>query len=204
MGKGYVYLGARLLATVAPNGGSERVEYQHPDRLGTRLVTNNQDTSYIEQVTLPFGTALDAESSGATKRRFTSYDRSTVTGLDYAVNRHYDPLQGRFTQVDPIGMASVDLQNPQSLNLYAYCTNDPINHSDPSGLGFFSFLGKIFGWIAKIVFWEAVAVVVAEVVTHTPFLLFGFKWALTAYLWLLQATGTIMGTVIFSAAEVGA
>src|SRR2546425_4455671 len=172
MGKGYVYLGARLLATVAPNGGSERVEYQHPDRLGTRLVTNNQDTSYIEQVTLPFGTALDAESSGATKRRFTSYDRSTVTGLDYAVNRHYDPLQGRFTQVDPIGMASTSLANPQSLNLYAYCTNDPINHADPSGLGFFSFLGKIFGFFARIAKW--VAVVVAVVVVVAAALQVGF------------------------------
>ncbi len=107
--KSYVYLGARLLAMIAPSGGSERVEYQHPDRLGTRLVTNNQDTSFIEQVTLPFGTALDAESTGSTKRRFTSYDRSNVSGLDYAVNRHYDPLQGRFTQVDPIGMRSTSL-----------------------------------------------------------------------------------------------
>jgi RHS repeat-associated protein len=115
--KSYVYLGARLLATIAPNGASERVEYNHPDKLSTRLVTNNQDTTSFEQVTLPFGTALDAESSGATKRRFISYDRSGKSGLDYAVNRHYDPLQGRFTQVDPIGMASVDLQNPQSLNL---------------------------------------------------------------------------------------
>ncbi|MCV5526614.1 hypothetical protein OFN18_31585, partial [Escherichia coli] len=48
--KHYVYLGARLLATLQPSGGgSERVEYHHPDRLGTRLVTNNQDGSYYEQ-----------------------------------------------------------------------------------------------------------------------------------------------------------
>jgi RHS repeat-associated protein len=124
-------------------------------------VTNNQDTSSFEQVSLPLGTALDAESTGSTKRRFTSYDRSTVTGLDYAVNRHYDPLQGRFTQVDPIGMASTSLSNPQTLNLYAYCTNDPINHTDPSGLGFFSFLGKIFGAIGK--FFHSVAKVFAVV-----------------------------------------
>ncbi len=162
--KSYVYLGGRLLATIAPSGASERVEYHHPDRLGTRLVTNNQDTSSFEQVTLPFGTALDAESSGSTKRRFTSYDRSTVTGLDYAVNRHYDPLQGRFTQVDPIGMGSVSLVDPQSLNLHAYCGNDPVNHLDPSGLGFFSFLGKVFSFFAKIAKWVAVVVSVAVIV----------------------------------------
>jgi YD repeat-containing protein len=39
--KSYVYLGARLLATIAPNGQSERVEYHHPDRLGTRLVSRS-------------------------------------------------------------------------------------------------------------------------------------------------------------------
>jgi hypothetical protein len=41
-----------------------------------------------------------------------------VTGLDYAVNRFYSSQQGRFAQVDPIGMAAVSLDNPQSLNLY--------------------------------------------------------------------------------------
>ena len=98
-------------------------------------------------MSLPFGTALDGESTGETNRRFTSYDRSVSTGLDYANNRHYDSQQGRFTQVDPIGMNSVDLSSPQTLNLYAYCINDPVNHVDPSGLGFLSFLKKAFKWI---------------------------------------------------------
>jgi YD repeat-containing protein len=71
--KTYIYLGARLLSTLMPNGsGGEAIQYHHPDRLGTRLVTNAQDTRNFEQVTLPFGTALEAESTGATKRRFTS------------------------------------------------------------------------------------------------------------------------------------
>ena len=86
--KTYIYLGARLLSTLTPNGsGGEFVQYHHPDRLGTRLVTNAQDTNSFEQVTLPFGTALAAESSGATNRRFTSYDRDLNTGLDYAIHR---------------------------------------------------------------------------------------------------------------------
>src|SRR5229473_2108201 len=91
--------------------------YYHPDRLGTRLITtdaasNPSGTTAQEQLTLPFGTAFtetpaaSGVTSGGTNRRFTSYDRSpttTGTGLDYAVNRHYDAQQGRFTQVDPIG-----------------------------------------------------------------------------------------------------
>jgi RHS repeat-associated protein len=159
--KSYVYLGARLLATLQPNGsGGEATQFHHPDRLGTRLISNASDANVQEQVTLPFGTALGAESTGASNRRFTSYDRSATTGLDYAINRHYDSQQGRFTQVDPIGAGATDLNDPQSLNLYAYCGNDPVNYTDPSGLFFkklFSFLAKAFKWIA-IVITVAVAV----------------------------------------------
>jgi len=143
--KSYVYLGGRLLSEVTPNGGGESVQYHHPDRLGTRVVTNPSTGSSFEQVALPFGTALAAESTGSTTRRFTSYDRSATTGLDYAVNRQYDSQQGRFTQVDPIGVQSVDLSEPQTLNLYTYCANDPVNHFDSDGL----FWGKLFGFLKK-------------------------------------------------------
>jgi RHS repeat-associated protein len=164
--KTYIYLGARLLSTLTPNGsGGELVQYHHPDRLGTRLVTNAQDTTYFEQVTLPFGTPLNAESTGSTNRRFTSYDRSAATGLDYAVNRHYDSQQGRFTQVDPIGVGGSSLGNPQSFNLYSYVGNDPINRLDPSGL----FWGKLFKWISKALKWIGIAVLLAVVVMSGPF-----------------------------------
>jgi len=146
--KSSVFLGDRLLSTVTPaGGGGVAIQYQHPDRLGTRLVTNPANGTSFEQVTLPFGTALNHESTGSINRRFTSYDRSATTGLDYALNRQYDPLQGRFTQVDPDGMEATSLDNPQTLNLYAYCANDPVNNTDPDGLGFFSFLKKLFRWI---------------------------------------------------------
>jgi RHS repeat-associated protein len=164
--KTYVYLGARLLSTLTPNGsGGEFVQYHHPDRLGTRLVTNAQDTNYFEQVSLPFGTALNAESTGSTNRRFTSYDRSAATGLDYAVNRHYDPQQGRFTQVDPIGVNATSLVDPQSFNLYSYCGNDPINHLDPYGL----FWGKLIRFLKKALqVLNAVVLTVVAILTPTP------------------------------------
>jgi RHS repeat-associated protein len=133
--KSYVYLGARLLATDSAANGTQ---YYHPDRLGTRLVTNTSGAVVSENIGLPFGAMITGESNNlagsASKRRFTSYDRSDTTKLDYAVNRHYSSAQGRFAQVDPIGMSSIDLANPQSLNLYSYCLNDPVNYIDPSGL----------------------------------------------------------------------
>ncbi len=165
--KSYLYLGDRLLSSLTPNGnGGDAFTYYHPDRLGTRLITtdaasNPSGTSAQEQLTLPFGTAF-AETpaaagvtSGGTNRRFTSYDRSETTKLDYAINRHYDALQGRFTQVDPAGMRATSLGSPQTLNLYAYCANDPINRTDPNGLGLIS-------WIKK--HWKIILVAVAIVV----------------------------------------
>jgi RHS repeat-associated protein len=49
------------------------------------------------------------------------------TGLLYMRNRYYDPVSGRFTQEDPIGLAG-------GINLYGYANGDPINYSDPFGL----------------------------------------------------------------------
>jgi RHS repeat-associated protein len=136
--RNYIYFGTGLLATQEPNGsGGELVRYHHPDQLGTRLITNNADTSYLTQSHMPFGNSL--ETNSATNRVFTSYERSGASLVDYALNRNYDSRQGRFTQVDPLGMDAVDLLNPQSLNLYSYVANDPVNSTDPSGTFGFGF-----------------------------------------------------------------
>jgi RHS repeat-associated protein len=129
--KNLIYIGGRLLATQWAEGA---VQYHHPDRIGTRLTTNAGAETVTGQVTLPFGIALDAESTGSISQRFTTFDRDTGVGLDYAVNRHYAFDQGRFTQVDPLGMAAVDPLRPQSLNMFAYVGNDPVNSTDPLGL----------------------------------------------------------------------
>jgi RHS repeat-associated protein len=157
--KSYITGGDRLFAVIRDNGGGgETTDFYHPDRLGTRLITNPSTGSSLEQLTLPFGTGLENETTGSSNRRFTSYDRSSVTGLDYAQNRTYDSHQGRFTQVDPLGMGAATLDNPQTLNMYTYVGNDPVNRVDPSGL----FWGKLFGFLKKL--FRAVMVALAVVV----------------------------------------
>ncbi|MEW6360902.1 MAG: RHS repeat-associated core domain-containing protein [Acidobacteriota bacterium] len=132
-------------------------------------------------------------------RRFTSYDRSAATGLDYAINRTYDSKLGRFTQVDPIGMSAADVNLPQTLNLYTYCGNDPINHVDPSGLFFgklFKWIGKIFRAINKILKWVVIAVVAILVVAAIVYTAGG---AMPAFLGggngLLGILGSIAGKI---------
>ncbi len=191
--KSYVHLGDSILSTNTPNGnGGETTEFNHPDRLGTRIVTNQTTGTTTEQASLPFGTALSSETSRSESKRFTSYDRSVRTGLDYAINRTYDSKLGRFTQVDPIKMSSVSLSAPQTLNLYSYCGNDPINHTDPNGL-FFGFLKKLFNAINKILLW---VVVIIAIVLLVAFIVHTAGGALPAFLgdgigWLLGLVGKI-------------
>jgi hypothetical protein len=47
--------------------------------------------------------------------------------------RRYNRWHTRFDQPDPYD-GSYDLSNPQSLNRYAYVSNDPVNFTDPTGL----------------------------------------------------------------------
>ncbi|HVQ38640.1 MAG TPA: RHS repeat-associated core domain-containing protein, partial [Pyrinomonadaceae bacterium] len=194
--KTYIYLGARLLSTLTPNGPGHSVQYHHPDRLGTRLVTNAQDTNFFEQQTLPFGTALNESlapgaTAGQTNRRFTSYDRSVNTGLDYAINRHYDAQQGRFTQVDPIGMSASSMTNPQSLNMYGYVGNDPVNRTDPTGL----FWGKVFGFFKKLIKVVMVALAVALIVV--AIINIGNPLVSAAMLWgALALAGLLFGAAL--------
>lgn len=147
--KNYIYTNGALLATQEKFGTGERLLFTHSDRLGARIITNPADGTSFEQATLPYGTALESETTGSINRRFTSYDRNENTKLDYAVNRFYDSAQGRFTTVDPLGIEASNLLDPQSLNLYAYCGNDPINRVDPDGQ-FWGFISAVVGFARSL------------------------------------------------------
>jgi hypothetical protein len=43
-------------------------------------------------------------------------------------------VQGRSSSPDPLGLAAMDLTNPQTFNLYFYVGNNPLSKVDPLGL----------------------------------------------------------------------
>jgi len=74
---------------------------------------------------------------GHVRSRCTGKERDTESGLDYFGARYYGSSMGRFMSPDwsakyePVPYAKLD--NPQSLNLYAYVLNNPLSNRDEDG-----------------------------------------------------------------------
>ncbi|MBO7567277.1 MAG: RHS repeat-associated core domain-containing protein, partial [Bacteroidales bacterium] len=63
-------------------------------------------------------------------RGYCSHEHWPQFGLIDMNERFYDPLLGRFLSPDPYVQAP---ENPQNLNRYSYCLNNPLKYTDPSG-----------------------------------------------------------------------
>lgn len=51
----------------------------------------------------------------------------------YVGSRYYDPEIGRFINADAAEVLGLSVGNPLGANLFAYCYNNPVMYSDPSG-----------------------------------------------------------------------
>ncbi len=77
---------------------------------------------YGEEYTPPSGDGDD----------FATYYHDADTSLDYARNRYYNSILGRFLSADP--STAKAFADPGQWNKYAYAGNDPVNFYDPLGL----------------------------------------------------------------------
>jgi RHS repeat-associated protein len=116
-----VYFGGRLIQS---NGQTVVT-----DRLGsvrmTEAGTGAEYYPYGEQQSGTLGNGLE---------KFGTYTRELGSGLDYANQRYYASVFGRFATPDPYS-GSASIGSPSTtFNRYGYVVGDPANKSDPTGL----------------------------------------------------------------------
>jgi RHS repeat-associated protein len=141
-----------------PSGGG--TSYLTSDHLGsTRVVTKADGSVKARYDYLPFGEEIPSTVGGrssvagyggadSTRQKFTQKERDNESGLDYFLARYYSSAQGRFTSPDEFNGGPVeffaaaasanptfyaDIVDPQTLNKYQYCLNNPLKYVDPNG-----------------------------------------------------------------------
>ena len=100
------------------------------DAWGQRTVTHS-GTAVITPGFLPTSSSV---SNYMPLRGYTGHEHYMECGLIDMNGRMYDPLTARFLSPDPYVQM---LDNPQNFNRYAYCLNNPLMYTDPSGESWF-------------------------------------------------------------------
>jgi RHS repeat-associated protein len=126
---------------------------QQPGESGTRRAQTDA-SGVLEQTcsSLPYGDQLSCVSqpdtggnispyiaslTAPTEHHFTGKERDSESGNDYFEARYYSSAMGRFispdwtAKVEPVPYAKLD--DPQTLNLYAYVGNNPMTRDDDDG-----------------------------------------------------------------------
>jgi len=103
-----------------------------------RIMTDAAGTVISNCTYAPFGEQVGCSVDNPSNHyRFTGKERDAETGIDYFGARYYSSSMGRFLSADwsagPATVPYAHLDNPQTLNLYAYVDNNPINGVDADG-----------------------------------------------------------------------
>ena len=118
-------------------------------------ILNNAGTAVVEYAYDAWGNPISATGTMAqtlgklNPLRYRGYVYDEETGLYYVSSRYYDPEIGRWINADA---AIGQIGNVQGANMFAYCFNNPVNMSDPTG-----------NWPKLSTFWFGVAVAAAVV-----------------------------------------
>ena len=80
--------------------------------------------------------------------RYRGYIYDRDTGLYYLQSRYYDPTIGRFINADTY--TTTDTDGLLSTNMFAYCENNPVNRSDPTGTISHLVVGAAVGAVAGL------------------------------------------------------
>ena len=179
----YIFAGSQRVASKTSTG---QLLWTLPDHLGSSHVVTDATGARVELTEYrPFGGLSRNEGPAEPAHHFTGQRQGELPDLIVFPGRVYDTQLGRFLQADPIVQAPDD---PQSLNRYTYCRNNPLNLTDPSGYSFWKKFFTIVGIVATVV--AAVATAGASL---------GIEGAIGV---AIQAAGTAVGSFV-SANQLG-
>ena len=124
------------------------------DAAGTKLISYTYD-AWGNFVTTYHNDCTASHHANLNPFRYRGYYYDSETGLYYVSSRYYDPEIGRWINAD--GQMSGIGGDIMGYNMFAYCMNNPVNMSDPSG--------NWPRWITAAVTVVAAVVTVAAVAT---------------------------------------
>jgi RHS repeat-associated protein len=159
--KDYVYLGRVPIVRIESPGGSARHYITLvTDHLGSTraevLDATSADPEYHTLDYWPYGELVSHPGITLETHLFTAHERDYVgdaagtcslEALDFMHARYYSVSYGRFLCVDPLGP---ELGGSQSLSLFSYVIDNPINLIDPFGLEWIDHDGQR-AWAEEII-----------------------------------------------------
>lgn len=119
------------LSMIGRTDGSN-TEYFMKDGHGDVLITFDKSgqRKNIYEYDLYGNVIKEIETGQENPIRYAGYYYDKELEWYYLKTRYYDSRIGRFVKEDGI---KGDITDPESLNLYTYCTNNPVNLYDPDG-----------------------------------------------------------------------
>ena len=132
----YVFFGS---SRIARRDSSNNVYFYLADQIGSsrKILQNGQTTACYDADFEPFGKEHVYINTCAQNYKFTGKERDTESNLDNFGARYYASSTGRFMTPDwdlkPVAVPYAKFGDPQTLNLYSYVENSPLNRIDADG-----------------------------------------------------------------------
>ena len=128
-----------VFAVVGQLGNEESIHYIQKDNLGSWTTITDAEGNVEQELSFDaWGNRRNPETWQSSNqlpvplfdRGFTGHEHLYAFGLINMNGRVYDPQMSSFLSVDAYVQSP---ENSQSFNRYAYCLNNPLKYTDPSG-----------------------------------------------------------------------